>query len=177
MRAIYLLSLLLLLGACASSIGSKQSKYVIGQSDNNASIFTLSICRPPNSEHFYKSVGLTINGDPVVEIGSGESFEITLQKDGNYKLGFYAPEMNMLIKMMGREKAFGITVAGSTSEAHLILSTDNLRLTHDQEKADVIKNYYEVAIYPWQVRTVKPALFNSLCGDIKKIYLSKQKTN
>lgn len=78
---------------------------------------------------------------------------------------------------MGREKAFGITVAGTTSEAYVILSTDNLMLPLDQEKANVIKNYYEVAIYPWQVRTVKPSLFNSLCGDIKKVYLSKQKTN
>ena len=174
MRRIFALSLLLVLGACASPMASMQPKYVVGQGDKAASIFNLHICRPSSSEHFYKSVGFTVNGDLVAEIGSGESLDIALRVDDNYILGFYPPEINMLIKMMGREKAFGISVDGKKAEIYVILSTDNLMLSIEQEKTDVIKNYYEVAIYPWQVRVVKKPLFESLCGEIKKTYLFKQ---
>lgn len=174
MQRIFSLSLLLLLGACASPIASVQSKYVVGQNQSSAQGFTVNICRPSGSEHFYKSVGLEIDYDAAAEIGSGESYQFSLPVVDKYWIGFYPPEMNVIAKLMGREKRFGIVLDGKSTQAYVILSTDNLMLSLEQEKEGVIKNYYEGAIYPWQVRTVKKPLFDKLCSDIKKTYLFKK---
>jgi len=174
MRWVCTLWLLFLCAGCASPISSMQSKYVSSDVGVNTNTFTLHLCRPKSTEYFYKSVGLTINGDPVTEIGSGENFDITLEAESKYRLGFYPPDTNVLIRMMGRDKAFGVLLDGKAKEAFVILSTDNLMLSIQQEKENVIKNYYEVSIYPWQVRAVKQPLFEQLCGAIKKNYLSKK---
>ena len=88
--------LLLTLTGCASNIGSKNTKYIATEQEQDSKYSTVSVCRPPLFAESVNSAGLTVNGEPVTEIGNNEIHTIYSPRVKKISIEFTLPNKNIL---------------------------------------------------------------------------------
>jgi hypothetical protein len=90
--------LLLTLTGCASNIGSKNTKYIATQQEQDSKYSTVSVCRPPLFAESVNSAGLTVNGEPVTEIGNNELHTIYSPRVEKILIEFTLPNKDIFSK-------------------------------------------------------------------------------
>jgi hypothetical protein len=156
-----IITIALISAGCASNIGSKNTKYTATQQVQDAKYSTISVCRPSLFAESVNSAGLTVNGEPVTEIGNNEmhtiyaprvekiSIEFTLPnkdifskpkffvmeelEDGSVHYFGLAPSKSLL--QVGLASAFGGTINTTWSAAKISQSKSN-------ELCKTSKKYY-----------------------------------
>jgi len=90
--------LLLTLAGCASNIGGKNTKYIATQQEQESKYSTVSVCRPPLFAESVNSAGLTVNGEPVTEIGNNEIHTIYSPRVEKILIEFTLPNKDIFSK-------------------------------------------------------------------------------
>jgi hypothetical protein len=91
-RLIPLISIATLVG-CASTIGSKNTQFVLQPKASNKPSQNIAICRPSAFYHGLNSMGVKVNSLPAFDLGSGERYLLAAPA-GGVNLEFLIPNGN-----------------------------------------------------------------------------------
>jgi hypothetical protein len=86
------------LTGCASNIGNKNTKYIAIQQEQDSKYSTISVCRPPLFAESVNSAGLSVNGEPVTEIGNNELHTIYSPRVEKILIEFTLPNKDIFSK-------------------------------------------------------------------------------
>lgn len=81
------------LAGCASTIGSKNTQFVLQSKASNKPSQNIAICRPSAFYHGLNSMGVKVNSLPAFDLGSGERYLLAVPA-GGVNLEFLIPNGN-----------------------------------------------------------------------------------
>lgn len=91
-RSVVLMGFMALVG-CASTVGSKNTQFVLQSKASNKPSQNIAICRPSAFYHGLNSMGVKVNTLPAFDLGSGERYLLAVPA-GGVNLEFLIPNGN-----------------------------------------------------------------------------------
>jgi hypothetical protein len=146
---------------CASNIGSKNTKYIATQQEQDSKYSTVSVCRPSLFAESVNSAGLTVNGEPVTEIGNNEIHTIYSPRVEKISIEFTLPNKDILSKP--KSMVIENLEKGSVHYFGVVPSKSLLEVGLSSVFGGTITT-------TWSAAKISESKSNELCKSAKKFY-------
>ena len=146
---------------CASNIGSKNTKYIATQQEQDSKYSTVSVCRPSLFAESVNSAGLTVNGEPVTEIGNNEIHTIYSPRVEKISIEFTLPNKDIFSKP--KSMVIENLEKGSVHYFGVVPSKSLLEVGLSSVFGGTITT-------TWSAAKISESKSNELCKSAKKFY-------